>query len=64
MQLIKLFPHFDNMVNVRNQVVIRALHAIVHVSEDEVEVRYDIGINFLSLDSHFAYQLAHHFVAL
>jgi hypothetical protein len=62
MQLIKFLAHLHELIDLRDQLLIGALHAIVHVSHYKVEVAHHVRINLFTLESHFLDELTHHLI--
>ena len=48
-QLIQVLPHLYKTVDQRDQLLKGSNHAVVHVSNDKVEVTYDIWVDLISL---------------
>jgi len=51
-QLIQFLPHLYQPVDYRDQLLIGASHAVVHVSHNKIEVTYDIWVDLVSLQAH------------
>jgi hypothetical protein len=63
-ELISVFSEHDTLIYDGFQLFEGALHSVVHVTQNEVEVAKYIGVEFFTLDTHLLNDFRHHLIAL
>ena len=63
-ELISVFSELDTFIDDWFQLFEGALHSVVHVTQNEVEVTEYIRVQLFALDTHLLNNFRHHLIAL